>query len=162
MSHWGDEKSLLSQRCAIGIAQLPSFQTKWIFADMHVLGDGWAVKLARDIQKLCTHSPPCKVPWQNMTLTGSASCLVLASTGCYTDPAAQQQHRPWEAELGDHQLPRHGSMHQGCGDDDGRSARAVLAGNTLLPHMLDSAGVQKTWLYPWHDYRVHVGLPRAE
>lgn len=52
MSRRGDKKSLLRQRCAKGIAQLPALQTKWIFTGMQALGGRWAVKLARHIQKL--------------------------------------------------------------------------------------------------------------
>lgn len=145
MSRWGDKKSLLSQRCAKGIAQLPSLQTKWIFTATHVLCGRWAVKIAGDVQKLCTYSPSRKVPWQSMTLAGSMSFLVLAITGSRTAPAAQQQRCPWEAELGEHRhlwegrdlTSRHSSMHQACGDDDGRSARAALAGDAMLPPVLN-------------------------
>lgn len=148
MSRWGDKKSLLRQRCAKGVAQLPSLQTKWIFTGMHALGGRWAVKLACHVQKLCTHSPLCKVPWQSMTLAGSMSFLLLAVGGSRIAPAAQHGRLPWEAELGEHQhlwegrglASRYSSTHQAHGDNDGEGARAVLAGNTsskLLLHMLN-------------------------
>lgn len=75
------------------------FQTEWIFICVYFLRVRWAVKLARAIQKPCIKSPPCKVPWQSMTLAGSMSFLVLAIMGSHTS-AAQQQHCPWETELG--------------------------------------------------------------
>lgn len=104
---------------------MPSFQTKWLFIGTHVLGGQVGCK------SFVPTAPHARSHGRDMTLAGFISFLVLAIAGSHPAPAAEQQHCPWEAELGEHQHLQEAT--QKCQGSAGRECLAAACAQQTTP-----------------------------